>query len=331
MLYLTTRDKFDTYTVYRTLKDDFAPNGGLYFPFRLPKLTLESLKGNSFCECVASVLNLFFSAGLTGREVEFCVGRYPVKIQTAHQKICIAQLWRNLDGSYANMERRLAARICGSADTAAAVSSWVSIGIRIAVLYGVFAQMQAETANDAVDVAVPAGDFRLTMAVWYARKMGLPVGNIVCACDHESTLWDFLRLGELRTGSKDPANTELERLICGTLGTETAVSYFATREKDAVYTLDAQQTKALSDGIFAAVVSADRLNNVISNVYRTSSCVLDPVTAAAYGGLMDYRARSGEGRTALLLADQSPADFESVVCDAMNISAQELKDRIRNP
>ena len=63
MLYLTTRDKFDTYTVYRTLNDDTAPNGGLYFPFRLPNVTMESLKGNSFCECVASVLNLFFSAG----------------------------------------------------------------------------------------------------------------------------------------------------------------------------------------------------------------------------------------------------------------------------
>ena len=331
MLYLTTRDKFDTYTVYRTLNDDTAPNGGLYFPFRLPNVTMESLKGNSFCECVASVLNLFFSAGLTGREVEFCVGRYPIKIQNAHQKICIAQLWRNLDGSYANMERRLAARICNCHDGKVTVSSWVSIGIRIAVLYGVFAQLQLDADNEPIDIAVPAGDFRLTMAVWYARQMGLPVGNIICACDHESTLWDFLRLGELRTGSKDPANTELERLICGTLGTDSAAKYFAVCEKGGVYTLNAEQTKALSDGIFAAVVSSDRLNNVISNVYRTSSCVLDPVTAAAYGGLMDYRTRSGEGRTALLLADQSPADFEVVVCDAMNVSAQELRDRIRNP
>ena len=330
MLYLTTRNKFDTYTVYHTLNHDTAPNGGLYFPFRLPQVHIDSMKGKSFCECVATVLNLFFSARLTGREVEFCVGRYPIRMQNAHQKICIAQLWRNLDGSYSKMERRLAAKICNDPEMKGSVSSWVSIGIRIAVLYGVFAEMQPDSSAETVDVAVPAGDFRLTMAVWYARQMGLPVGNIVCACDHESTLWDFLRLGELRTGSKDPANTELERLICGTLGAKAAEVYSAVREKDGVYTLNADQTKTLNNGIFAAVVSEDRLSNVISNVYRTSSCILDPVTAAAYGGLMDYRARSGESRTALLLADQSPADFEGVVCNAMNISATELTNRMRN-
>ena len=89
MLYLTTRDKFDTYTVYRTLHEDTAPNGGLFFPFRLPAVSLETLKGKTFCECVADVLNLFFSAGLTGKEVEFSVGRYP---KCASEDICGAAL-----------------------------------------------------------------------------------------------------------------------------------------------------------------------------------------------------------------------------------------------
>lgn len=325
MLYLTTRDKFDTYTVYHTLKNDTAPNGGLFFPFRLPSISMDSLKGKTFCECVADVLNLFFSAGLTGKEVEFSVGRYPIRVQTAHQKILVAQLWRNLDGDYAKMESRLADRIRGSEDKTTFLTSWVSISIRIAVLYGVFAQLQEETANVCVDVAVPAGDFRLMMATWYARKMGLPIGNIVCACDHDSVVWDFLRLGELRTSNEDAANVELERLICGTLGVNEVLRYCDIRQKSGVFTLDSVSKKSLSEGIFAAVVSSDRLNSVISNVYRTSSCVLDPITAAAYGGLMDYRARSGESRAALLLADQSPLDYESAVCDAMNIAAGDLK------
>lgn len=325
MLYLTTRDKFDTYTVYRTLHEDTAPNGGLFFPFRLPAVSLETLKGKTFCECVADVLNLFFSAGLTGKEVEFSVGRYPIRFQSAHQKIFVAQLWRNLDGSYAMMEHRLAARICNRQEKNVFISSWVAIGIRIAVLCGVFAQMQEDTVSNGVDVAVPAGDFRLMMAVWYARKMGLPIGNIVCACDHDSVVWDFLRLGELRTVNKDAANVELERLICGALGVSEVMRYCDARHSGSVFTLDSTNKKVLSEGVFAAVVSEDRLSSVISNVYRTSSCVLDPVTAAAYGGLMDFRARSGESRTALLLADQSPADYEAAVCDAMNISAGELK------
>lgn len=325
MLYLTTRDKFDTYTVYHTLKNDTAPNGGLFFPFRLPSISMDSLKGKTFCECVADVLNLFFSAGLTGKEVEFCVGRYPIRFQTAHQKIMVAQLWRNLDGSYAKMEKRLAAKIANAQETNVFISSWAAIGIRIAVLYGVFAQLKDEAVGDCVDVAVHSGDFRTVMATWYARKMGVPIGNIICACDQNSVVWDFLRLGELRTASKDLAIGEMERLICWSLGVNEVMRYCETLHNGGIYTLDPASIKTISDGIFAAVVSGDRLSSVISNVYRTSSCVLDPFTAAAYGGLMDYRTKSGESRTALLLADQSPLDFESSVCDAMNIAAGDLK------
>ena len=331
MLYLTTRDKFDTYTVFHTLSGDTAANGGLFLPFRIPKISAESLQGKSFCDTIAEVLNLLFSCRMSGKEVEFCVGRYPLQIQTGHQKIYIAQLWRNLDGSYEKMERRLAARICNCPQDEVKVTSWIAIGIRIAVLFGVFAQMLSQYADnieEAWDIAVPAGDFRTAMAVAYCREMGLSVANLVCACDHDSVVWDFLHRGELRTCAVDPAITELERLIHTRLGVDEVLRYCDIRSKGGVYTLDPAQTKRLSDGTYAAVVSVDRLNNVISNVYRTSSCILDPVTAAAYGGLMDYRARSGESRRALLLADQNPMDFGTVVCDAVNMTAAELKQSL---
>ena len=51
MLYLTTRDKFDTHTAYRALREDRAPNGGFYLPFRMPVFSAEELaqlKNKSF-------------------------------------------------------------------------------------------------------------------------------------------------------------------------------------------------------------------------------------------------------------------------------------------
>lgn len=333
MLYLTTADKFDTYTVYRTLTGDTAPNGGLYLPFKMPKIAIEDLTEKSFCECIAQILNLFFSAGLTGKEVEFCVGRYPVRIQPGHQKLLIAQIWRNLDGSYSKMERRLAARICKNADGDMKITSWLAIAIRIAVLFGLFSEIFRQNdgmLDQTVDIAVPSGDFRLPMSVWYAREMGLPVGKIVCACKHDSAVWDFLHLGELHTAAADPANTELERLIHGTLGVREALRYREVCSIGGVYTLTSEATKQLSRGIFCAVVSEDRLSSVVSNVYRTNSCILGPDTAAAYGSLMDYRGRSGESRTALLLADQNPADHRAFLASAMNITSDALDKLLRD-
>ena len=58
--------------------------------------------------------------------------------------------------------------------------------------------------------------------------------------------------------------------------------------------------------------------------------MIDPSTAVSYGGLQDYRARTGESRAALVLSERSPGCDEEVVAAAMGISLDELKKRINN-
>ena len=328
MLYLTTRDKFDTFTASHTMKQDTAPNGGYFVPFKMPVIDNSSLQGLSFGDCVALILNQFFGTTLTGKEIEFCIGRNPVRIKSTHQRTLIAELFRNLDGSYAKMERRLAAKISGCADYEVTITSWLSIAIRVAILYGVFQEL-ADTTKP-INIAVNCGDFRLVMAAWYAREMGLPVGDIICACDPDSGVWDLIRQGQMRTSSQDIAQPEIERLIYGTLGIEQALNYYATCDDGGLYTLEAADTEVLNRGIFCAVVSRDRVENAISSVYRTNSCILESGSAAAYSGLMDYRAKKGAGSAALLLADDNPADQAGFVAAAMNITEGQLKDLIRN-
>jgi len=328
MLYLTTGDKFDTYTAFHTMQRDTAPNGGLYIPFKMPKIGIDAVKGLSFGDCVALVLNRFFGTSLTGKEIEFCVGRYPIRIKVSHQRTLIAELFRNLDGSYSKMERRLAAKVVGCADDEVVMTSWLTIAIRVSVLYGVFALM--DIAESPIDIAVPCGDFRLTMAAWYGRAMGLPIGNIICACDPNSSVWDLLRQGQMRTSIPEKAVTELERLIYATLGVEQALLYHSICEDGGIYELQPEDTQKLSNGIFCAVVSKDRVESAISNVYRTNSCVLEKGCAASYSGLMDYRAKAGGSRTALLLADCNPADQADFIAPAMNITEDALKDLLRN-
>lgn len=331
MLYLTTADPFDAYTAHRTLTGDRAPNGGLYFPFKMPKLLLSELREKSFGQCVAELLNTFFSTRLTGWDVEFCVGRYPVKIAGMSHRILAAELWRNLDGSYARMERRLAEKICP--ETEGNLTSWMRIAIRIAVLTGLFAELlrtDAVEESRPLDAAVPAGDFSLPMAVWYAREMGLPIANIVCGTDVSSGVWDLLHLGEMRTGGSDPAASELERLVCGALGVGEAMRYRRIRDAGSVYSLLPVDAEKLRRGMFAAVVSKDRLEKGISSVYRTNSYILDPETSLPYGALMDYRAKTGENRTALLLADVSPLEDARRISAAMNLSEEELRRILEN-
>jgi threonine synthase len=331
MLYLTTRDRFDTFTAFHAIKHDTAANGGLFVPFKMPKIDMNELTNLTFGDCVATVLNQLFSMRLTGKEIEFSIGRNPIRLKAAHQRTVIAELFRNLDGSYEKMERRLAAKICSCFNTEEQRTSWVCIAVRIAVLFGVFFEMRKqEMVDDVLDIAVPSGDFKLPMAAVYAREMGLPIGNIICVCGQDSGVWDLLRHGEMRTSVPEAASAEMERLICTTLGVEQSVNYYTTCQKGSIFSIDKEELSKLGNGIFCAVVSDDRIGNAISSVYRTSTCILERGSAIGYSGLMDYRAKTGESRTALLLADCNPIDQAAFVAGAMNITEEELRNLMLN-
>lgn len=324
MLYVTTREKYDAFTTARTLVSSVGPDGGLYLPYKMPLLTAEELETHaeqSFGQNVAAMLNRFFGCGLSGWDVEFSIGRYPVKLAAMGQKILMAECWRNLEGSYEKLERHLAARICRKGTRDVVVTSWLRIAIRIALLTGVFGEMRRNGFRDCVDIAVPDGDFSLAMAVWYGREMGLPVANIIVGCGDGSDAWNLLHNGQLRSG----AMPELERLIYGTLGIEAAQRL----GRGESISLRPDQLQLLRKGLFSAVVSKDRRDAAIPNVYSTNSYILEPNAAVAYSALMDYRARTGEGRVALILEDTSPAEQVTRIAAALGLTADRVKELLR--
>lgn len=341
MLYLTTRDKFDTYTVPHVLRASRADNGGYYLPFRLPIYTAEELTDMQeigFGQCIAEVLNGFFSCGITGWDVEFAIGRHPVKLSSINQRIWAGELWHNQEGDYACAERALADKLGCTGD----VPSWVKIAIRIAILLSTYAQMLKEgviTPVQSFDVAMPTSDFTAVIAVWYARQMGIPIANIVCGCNENSAVWELLHLGELRTDSQvvhtalTAANVavpeELERLIHGTLGVEEVLRFREVAGKGGVFSPRPGMLDVLRAGFFAAVVSQSRLEALIPSVFRTGGYVMGPYTALAYGAIQDYRAKTGESRDVLLLADRSPVRDGAFVSRSMDISRQELEDLLK--
>jgi len=145
-------------------------------------------------------------------------------------------------------------------------------------------------------------------------------------------------LGELHTDGKPAATTtpladavvpgELERLISAALGREEAKHFADTCAAGKIYRPHLEAQPELKKGMFSAVVSRSRLDALIPSVYRTNSYILGPYTALAYGGLMDYRAKTGETRPALMIAERSPICDSAVVCDSMRMSAEELKEKL---
>ena len=330
MLYISSRNKTDSFTSNRPLVDDRAPDGGLFLPYLLPQIdeqALGKMRDCSFAENIAQILNLLFSVKLTAWDVACCIGRDPVRITQMNHRIVTAECFYNPQNCYGYLVDGLF-RLLTQGKTAK-VTVWAKIAIRIAVLFAVFALMPDEVRQD-FDIALTTGDFSDPMAAWYSRKMGLPVRKIVCCCNENSGVWDLLYRGEFNTGMPavntgikeldQSCPTHIEALVYHALGLEKALEYNNICSRKGVFHLDEGELAQLCDGFASAVVGQERIMTTVRSVYRSNQYFISPTTAIVYGGLQDFRAKSGESRNTLILADIAPALHADQVSEACGMS-----------
>ncbi len=298
MLYVSTKDKTESFTAYRVLHADKSPDGGLFTPFHLPVFSeddLEQIKELSFSETVAKILNLFFSRNLTGWDVEFSVGRRPFQIVNIGQRITVAELWHNNRADYDYMVSALYQKL--SDQPCADVPQWVYIATEIAMLFGLYGELQ-RSGTEFGDVAITDHLPYYSVGAWYARKMGLPIGMILCGCCENSGLWDLWSRGEASPNVPEG----MERLVYENFGGDVSKCFADARENGRNYRFTEDQTSVLRQGIHPSVIGNSRINAVMSSIQRTCGYEADSHTAAAYGAVQDYRAAAGENRPTLLLS-----------------------------
>lgn len=333
MLYVTTRSNQDAYTAQRILRENRASDGGMYLPFRAPSFSKEDIQKlgeKSFGQNVADILNLLFQTKLTSWDVTFCIGRNPVRLTPLRHRIQVAENWHNPQGDFSWLVQKLTQQLCGSAQQ----SGWAPIGIRIAVLFGLFGELKKQ-GIDSADISVVSGDFSLPISVWYARQWGLPLRNIVCCCNENNSLWDLVCQGQMRTDAVSiptmlpeadvTVPAELERLIHGCGGSREVELYLNICRSGSVYRPSEAVLNHLRQGLFVSVVSSERILDTIPGVYRTHRYLMSSYTALAYSGLLDYRAKTGETSHAVVISDRSASAEAETVAKALAVSEEEIK------
>ncbi len=296
MLYVSTRNTTDIYTAYRALHETNTPDGGNFVPFRLPMLDQSMLRKQTGCETVAQILNLFFGLRLRAWDVECAIGRSSVKLANLGQKVFVAEAWRNPVASYDYLYDSLCNLMFdGKKKT---TDGWPRIAVEIALLLGMYSDM--EYTSGGFDFAVNAGDFADLTAVTYAKTMGMPVNRIICACDSNAAVWDFVNRGEFTASETQPKY--MENFIYLRLGAEETHRYMTACENKRVYSIDETLLQSLNSDLFAAVVSENRVESVVSGIYQTNQYAVDRDSALSYGALQDYRAQTGVNANTVILA-----------------------------
>ncbi len=90
MLYTSTRDNQTTWTARHALDNDRAQDGGLFVPVHLPRFSPEEileLLNMAPSDAAARILNLLFAGSMSGRDLEFLVGKEFFRIRFSPEEI----------------------------------------------------------------------------------------------------------------------------------------------------------------------------------------------------------------------------------------------------
>lgn len=340
MLYESTRSKGVTFSALRALKDERAPDGGFYVPAALPYYApkpLGLLLQEETGEIIIRILNDFFDVKLGQPDLKFALGSRFFGLARINHRIIIGELWRNSEWSFDGVCRRLAERM--SPELAIqAPGMWMRIACRIALVFAMYARLQSAGVieeGEKVDMAVLTGDFEGPYALWAARKMGLPIGQIVCCCNENSGVWDLFNRGQIKLNARTiqtqtpkcdrAAPPALEMLIHGTLEQADLQEYLEVLERGGTYFVPMDRCQRIQEGFSASVVNGGRAKLAIPNLFSTNGYILCPYSALVYTGLLDYRSRPGPRRAALMVTDYDPRDSADTVTRALAISDRELR------
>ena len=200
--------------------------------------------------------------------------------------------------------------------------------------------------GDKVDFIVPTGNFGDILAGYYAKKMGLPIGKLVCASNSNNVLTEFFASGNYDSDREfyktmSPSmdiliSSNLERLIfeiCKRDASLTA-SRMDELKNSSHYSISEKERAVLNEDFYADFCDEDECASTISDFYNEFGYVLDPHTAVAVDCADSYLCFSKSDNPVVVLSTASPFKFSQNVLKSITgkrvadafIAAEKLSD-----
>ena len=196
---------------------------------------------------------------------------------------------------------------------------------------------QALKPGQQVDFIVPTGNFGDILAGYLARRMGWPIGRLVCASNRNRVLTDFLHTGcydrnrqlqkSLSPSMDILVSSNLERLLYyAHLGDGAEVkALMAALAQTGRYQVTGQARERIQEVFLGSSATDEDTLAAMAAVYREHGYLMDPHTAAA------WHAQAALGPSAnprVVLATASPFKFPETVFAALGQPLPDEEDSL---
>lgn len=206
--------------------------------------------------------------------------------------------------------------------------NWGRLAPQIVYYIHACAEMQRQgllEPEQQADICVPTGNFGNILAAYYAKRMGAPIGRLLCASNANNVLTDFIQTGQYDSNrafykTTSPSmdiliSSNLERLLW--LLSDGDGSYVASLMAQLAqtgrYEVSDVVRQKLADSFAAGWCDDDATRGEINEVWHRQHYLLDPHTTVAF-----HVARQlGDCAPLLVVSTASPFKFAPDVLRAL--------------
>lgn len=183
--------------------------------------------------------------------------------------------------------------------------------------------------GEKINFCVPSGNFGNILAGYYAKRMGLPVGRLICASNKNNVLTDFIRGGAYSADRQfykttSPSmdiliSSNLERLLFELSGRNdklTAARMAELKDKGA-YSISAEELGLLKSEFWADWSDENEIKETLCYYFEGYGYIADTHTSVALSVFDKYYDETGDDTKTVVVSTASPYKFAADVLDAL--------------
>ena len=199
--------------------------------------------------------------------------------------------------------------------------------------YATMVEREEIKLGETVNICVPTGNFGNILAAYYAKKMGLPFGKLICASNKNKVLADFIETGVYDKNreffaTSSPSmdiliSSNLERLLYDLCGEDDKVitDWFTKLSKDGKYEVTADVKAKLSEHFYGGYCDDEDTKKTIGETFKDYSYLCDTHTAVAVKVYNDYCEKTGDDTKTIIASTASPYKFTADVLKGITDNA----------